>query len=184
MKFWERSTFEKFISVVDDDMYRTLFIFLFFTGRRKGEIFALHKSDVKANKITFNKSVNRRNYCGVKWQIDTTKAEKACTLPVCKPVKDAIKNYKPNKDGVFYFRGKEPLPPTTVDRKFKEYIKIAGVPEIRLHDLRHSFVSMLIHEKASVFTIGTLISDNTDQIWKTYGHLYENDVLDALAKIF
>ena len=45
------------------------------------------------------------------------------------------------------------------------------------------FVSMLIHEKASVFTIAALISDNTEQIWKTYGHLYEEDKISVLSKI-
>ena len=183
MQFWERSTFEKFISVVDNEMYRTLFTFLFFTGRRKGEIFALYKTDVKADKITFNKSVNRRTFRSGKWQIDTTKAEKACTLPICKPVQDAIKSYTPPKEGDFYFGGEEPLAPTSVDRAFKKYTELAKLPSIRLHDLRHSFVSMLIHEKASVFTIASLISDNTEQIWKTYGHLYEEDKISVLSKI-
>lgn len=183
MKFWKREEFDRFISVVDNDVYRTLFTFLFFTGRRKGEIFALYKTDVKADKITFNKSVNRRTYRAEKWQIDTTKAEKVCTLPVCLPVQNAIKCYSPPQEGNFYFGGKEPLAPTSVDRAFKRYTAIAGVPSVRLHDLRHSFVSMLIHEKASVFTIASLISDNTEQIWKTYGHLYEEDKISVLSKI-
>lgn len=183
MKFWKREEFDRFLRVVDNDMYRTLFTFLFFTGRRKGEIFALHKSDVKADKITFNKSVNRRTYRAEKWEIDTTKAEKSCTLPVCLPVQKAIKTYTPPKEGDFYFGGEEPLPPTSVDRAFKRYTALAGLPQIRMHDLRHSFVSMLIHEKASVFTIAALISDNTEQIWKTYGHLYEEDKISVLSKI-
>jgi integrase len=87
-------------------------------------------------------------------------------------------------DGKFYFGGDEPLPPSTVDRKFKYYTEKAGLPQIRLHDLRHSFVSMLINTcNASVFVIAELISDNVEQIHKTYGHLYKESMLDAISKI-
>ena len=42
---------------------------------------------------------------------------------------------------------------------------------------------MLIHLGASVFTIAELISDNVEQVHKTYGHLYQEDKLDVIAKI-
>lgn len=50
MLFWTRDEFEKFISVVDDDMYRCLFSLLFYTGRRKGEIFALSPASTNIKK--------------------------------------------------------------------------------------------------------------------------------------
>jgi site-specific recombinase XerD len=60
---------------------------------------------------------------------------------------------------------------------------MAGLPKIRIHDLRHSFASLLIHNGASVFCVAELLSDNVEQIYKTYGHLYENDMLNVLSKI-
>jgi integrase len=183
MQFWTRAQFEQFIAVVDNPTYHALFTFMFFTGRRKGELFALFKTDVKADKITIDKSVNRRKFGNETWEITSTKANKATTIPVCKPVQDEIKNYEPPKNGKFYFGGEEPLPPTTVERVFKKYVVQAGVPMIRIHDLRHSFVSMLIHLGASVFTIAELISDEVEQIHKTYGHLYQEDKLNIISKI-
>lgn len=175
MAFWTREQFAKFIKVVDDETYKTLFTFMFFTGRRKGEIFALYKTDVRPKEISFTKSVNRKTYGLETWQITSTKADKTCTVPVCKAVQEVIKSYNPPKDGKFYFGGKEPLPPATVDRAFKRYTQKAGLPQIRIHDLRHSFVSMLIHLGASIFCTAELISDSPDQITKTYGHLYQSD---------
>ena len=183
MLFWTREQFEQFITVVDDPTYHALFTFMFFTGRRKGELFALYKTDIKGDKITFDKSVNRRKFGKETWEITSTKANKTCTIPICKPVQDEIKNYKPPMDGKFYFGGNAPLPPTTVERVFKKYIALAKVPMIRIHDLRHSFVSMLIHLGASVFTVAELISDEVEQIHKTYGHLYQEDKINVISKI-
>ena len=183
MSFWTKEQFELFIANVNDPTYHALFTFMFYTGRRKGELFALYKTDVKADKITIDKSVNRRTFGKGAWEITSTKANKTCTIPVCKPVQEEIKKYTPPKDGKFYFGGEEPLAPTTVERIFKKYTEIAGLPSIRIHDLRHSFVSMLIHLGASVFTVAELISDEVEQIHKTYGHLYEEDKINILSKI-
>jgi integrase len=183
MQIWKREQFEQFIAVVDNPTYHALFTFMFFTGRRKGELFALYKTDVKPDKITFDKSVDRRRFGKETWNITSTKADKTCTLPICQAVKDEIKSYKPPKDGKFYFGGEEPLAPTTVERVFKRYVALAGVPQIRIHDLRHSFVSMLISKGASFLVVADLISDTVEQVTKTYAHLYQEDKLSILAKI-
>jgi integrase len=183
MKFWTREQFEQFIAVVDDPMYHALFTFMFFTGRRKGELFALYKTDVKSDKITFNKSVNRRTFGMETWEITTTKADKSCVIPISTPVREEIKRYTPPADGQFYFGGKKPLAPTTVERKFKYYTQLAGVPQIRIHDLRHSYASLVIHLGGSVYTVAFLLSDTVEMVLKTYGHLMESDMLDILAKI-
>ena len=183
MKFWTREEFDRFLAVVDDDMYHALFTFAFYTGRRKGELFAMYKTDIKGDKITFNKSVSRRKLGLDKYEITSTKADKSCTIPICEVVQDEIKRYTPPSEGKFYFGGKEPLAPTTVERYFKKYMELSGLPTIRFHDLRHSFVSMLIHLGANIYCVADLISDTPEMITKTYGHLYHEDKLNILAKI-
>lgn len=182
MLFWTREEFEQFIAVVDDPTWHALFTFMFFTGRRKGELFALFPEDVREKTISFSKSVNRRTFGKETWEITTTKEDKECVIPICKVVQDEIKNYAP-KDGKFYFGGDQPLAATTVARVFDKYIERAGVKRIRIHDLRHSFVSMLIHLGANFIVVADLISDTVEQVIKTYGHLYQEDMDNILAKI-
>jgi site-specific recombinase XerD len=98
-------------------------------------------------------------------------------------VQEVIAWYKPPKGAKFYFGGKEPLAPTTVDRYFKKYTNAAGLPEIRLHDLRHSFVSLLIHNGANYNIIADLISDTVEMVMKTYSHFYIEDKMQVLALI-
>jgi integrase len=181
MQFWTREQFDKFISIVDDPTYHALFTFMFFTGRRKGELFALTPSDVQKDKINFDKSLSRKTLTEATYEITTTKEDKEQLIPVCDVVQKEIKAYKAK--GKFYFGGDKPLGDNTVRRKFIEYTDKAGLPRIRIHDLRHSFASMLIHLGASTFCVAELLGDEVMQINQTYGHLYQQDKLDIISKI-
>ena len=181
MQFWTQEQFSKFIANVTDPMYHALFTFMFYTGRRKGELFALTPADVKADKITFDKSLARKTLTNATYEITTTKEDKEQVIPVCEIVQEEIKKYKPT--GKFYFGGDKPLADNTVRRKFIEYTQMADLPQIRVHDLRHSFVSMLLHLNASFMTCAFLIGDEVTQVIETYGHLYSEDVSNILSKI-
>lgn len=181
MKFWTRNQFDQFIAVVDDPTYHALFTFMFYTGRRKGELFALTPQDVQPTSIKINKSLTRKTRSDSTYEITSTKAEKTQNIPVCKIVQEEIAAFEGLSP--FYFGGDKPLAPTTVKRIFDDYCKKAGVEIIRIHDLRHSFVSMLIHLGANLMVVADLIGDTVEQVMKTYGHLYQEDKLNILSKI-
>lgn len=182
MQFWTRKEFEQFISVVDNPTYKTLFAMLFYTGRRKGEVLALSPNDVKENEIVFNKSLTRKTLDGSPYNITSTKAEKKATTLICKPLKEILNNYtKP--DGEFFFGGKKPIAENTLTRVFDKYCELASVKRIRLHDLRHSFVSLVISLGANIMVTANLIGDKPTQIFETYGHLYDSDKAKIMSKI-
>ena len=181
MKFWDKETFEKFIAVVDNEMYHALFTFMFYTGRRKSELFALTPQDITATTIKINKSITRKTHSEKAYEVTSTKAEKSQTLPICKTVQNEIKKYKGNSP--FYFGGEKPVNGTTVKRVFDQYCKVAGVNQIRIHDLRHSFAAYVIHLGGSAWTVADLIGDEVSQVLKTYGHLWEEDKLKIIEKI-
>lgn len=182
MQFWTREEFDKFISVVDKPVYHTFFSTLFFTGRRKGEVLALSPDDVKSNSIKFNKSLTRKTLTENAYEITSTKTEKVASTPICEPLKKELKTYNAPK-GRFFFGGDTPLAENTVRRTFNAYAEKAGVKQIRIHDLRHSFVSMLIHLGANLTVVADLIGDTLEQVTKTYAHLYEEDKTKIIAKI-
>lgn len=181
MEIWDREEFERFISVVDDPMYHCLFTLMFFTGRRKGELFALTPADVSEKHITIDKSLTRKTLDGNSYKITSAKTDKVQTVPVCKTVQNELKRY--NSDGRFFFGGDSPLSENTVTRTFQRYCRLSGVKIIRIHDLRHSFVSMLIHLGANLTVVADLIGDTVQQVTKTYGHMYEADKMSIIDKI-
>lgn len=183
MQFWTRDEFDKFISVVDNPTYYTLFSMLFFTGRRKGEVLALSPADVRENEIVFNKSLTRKTLDDSTYKITSTKAEKSATSLICKPLKKVLSNYKV-PDGQFYFGGNKPLAENTLTRAFNRYCDISNVKRIRLHDLRHSFVSYIVFLGASIPVVADLISDSIEMVTKTYLHLYTEDKKNIISKIW
>ena len=182
MLFWTRAEFESFISKVDNQTYRTLFSMFFFTGRRKGEVLALSPNDIMLDGIKFNKSITRKTLDDSPYQITSTKTEKVATTPICKPLKAEMEKYE-IPDGPFYFGGKQPLTDNTIRRAFIKYTEMAGLKQIRIHDLRHSFVSMLIHLGANLTVVADLIGDTLPQVTNTYAHLYEEDKRKIIDKI-
>ena len=71
-----------------------------------------------------------------------------------------------------------PTPPPR--RRSDIYTEEAGLPRIKIHDLRHSYVSLLIHKGANLAVIASLIGDSFEQVTNTYGHMYESDKINAV----
>lgn len=177
MQIWTKEEFQTFINVVDNVVYKTFFAVLFYTGRRRGEVHALSDKDVHADKIKFNKTYSHKTVDGSKYVITSTKNEKKGDTIICAPLQEYLKIYKKNCSNTspFFFGGKNPIPESTITNAFNKYLNVSGVKKIRVHDLRHSFVSRCIHLNASIYVVADLIGDTPEQILKTYGHLYEED---------
>ena len=181
MQIWTREEFDRFIACVDDPRYHCFFSMLFFTGRRKGEIIALQSKDIHEDSITFDKTYTRRTIDGAAYKITPTKNMKSGETVICDPLRAELKNYA--GESPFFFGGTAPIHENTIGQAFLRYIRISGVKRIRLHDLRHSFVSMLIHYGANPFVVADIIGDRPEQIMRTYGHLWREDVDRVLALI-
>lgn len=180
--FWTKEEFTKFLSVVTDPKYRALFSMLFYTGRRKGEIMALSPEDVQGDYIVINKTYSRKTLTDKSYLITANKNTKTGKSYVPEDLRRELNAYvAPN--GSFFFGGKKPLSEHAIAYAFDRAIELSGVKRIRIHDLRHSFVSRLIHLGASPYMVADAIGDNVEQVFKTYGHLYETDKLDILKRL-
>ncbi len=181
MSIWTQDEFKQFISVVDNERYKAIFTMLFYTGRRKGEVLALQKTDIKPGNIVFSKTYTRKTLDGASYKITSTKNQKLGKTPICKPLQAMIDSYK--FESPFAFGGSDPLHENTVAHAFDRYIEKANVKRIRMHDLRHSFVSMLVHLGANLTVVADLIGDTLEQVTKTYAHLYEEDKQRIISRI-
>lgn len=185
LEFWERDEFERFIDVVDDDTYRALFSTLFYAGCRKGEAFALSVDDYKNGSLRVNKTVTRRTTDGSVYHITPRKNGAEYSVPVCAPLSAALEQYimSGHGGGTFLFGGDAPMAPTTVQTKFDKYIEASGVRRIKMHGLRHSFVSLCIHHGANYMVVADLIGDTPAQVLETYGHMWDSDKRSVIDSI-
>ena len=119
---------------------------------------------------------------GSPYKITTSKNEKSGVTPICNTLKKELSGYQGQRP--FFFGGAHPIHENTLSHAFEAYIRRAGVKRIRMHDLRHSFVSMLIHLGANFMVVADLIGDTVEQVTKTYGHVYDSDkrnIIDMLG---
>ena len=145
--------YNEFISVIDDILWKTFFVFLYYTGVRKGEAIALTWNDIDFfnNTILINKTL----YTKIKGKITitSTKNNKNRKIKMSKTLKEQLlqyrnhmKQYTDFSEKWFVFGGPSYLPLTTIDRYKHKYFEISGINEITIHEFRHSHVSLLINE--------------------------------------
>jgi site-specific recombinase XerD len=63
----------------------------------------------------------------------------------------------------------------------------ADLPDVRIHDLRHTFASLLVSGGASLEVIGRLLGHSQMQTTQRYAHLMESPLragVDSVASIF
>lgn len=203
MKFWEPSDFQKFITNVDDELYKTLFTFMYYMGSRKGETIALTWSDVDFIKGTVR--INRAASSKLRNRITSPKTGNSIrTISMPNQLIDIMKNwYKSQKnlyeysEDCFLFGYHKPLPVETIRRKFKNYIDLTNeliedekdkIPVIRMHDLRHSHASFLINNMSAGFTdfdIAKRLGDTVSTLHSTYAHWFKSadkGIMDFMNK--
>lgn len=199
--------FNKFISVIENPLWKTFFIFAYYTGCRKGEIQALTWKDVDFdnNEIKISKTLTVKSKS--QYKITNTKNKENRKIKMSKILKNTlydykqeIKKYSDYSEDWFIFGNSYFMPQTTIDREKDKYFKLSGVRRITMHEFRHSHVSLLINEYVKIskeknMQIDTakfflMMSDrmgHTIQVMQeTYMHLFptiQDEIVDLLDNI-
>lgn len=195
MQIWELEEFGIFQNAIDDIMWRTFFMLLFYSGCRVGEAIALSDSDVKLDgetySITINKNLTRKGVSGEQKYLlvppKTHGSNRTVALPEI--MSQQMANYlqyksQNNIPDNFLFGGDKPLSEMTYQRYFNRYIEIAGVKKIRIHDLRHSHASMLIHLNVPITVVSKRLGHSSiDMTLKKYAHCYSDGDAAAIMAI-
>lgn len=136
--------FNKMIDYVTDKENKFFYIILFWTGMRKGELLALTYEDVDFENKTISINKNFQIVKNERVITDPKTPKSKRVIAVNDIVLNCIKEmwdtaYKPQKtDAIFY------VSKFSLKRQLDTACKKAGVPRIRVHDLRHSHASYLL----------------------------------------
>ena len=175
MQFWTKDEFSLFI----DSKYfdnkpesRTVFMTLYYTGMREGELLALSPADIDLEKkeIRINKSYQRLKKKDVITTPKTKKSNRVIQMPdfLCDEMQDYFKQlYGLESDSRIF-----PLSKYALKRGMAFGCKASGVKVIRIHDLRHSHVSLLINMGYSAVAIGNRVGHESVEITYRYAHLF------------
>lgn len=166
-KTWTPEQFNQFISVVDLEYYRAIFTFIYYTGCRRSEALGVKYTDFSGNTVHIR---------GTKTEASDRVLKLAPALiEALQPVLARCDDEQP-----FVFS----IPEATLHGIFKRYIARSGVPDIRIHDLRHSFATNMIGSGANIVAVSKYLGhSNINQTLNTYTHLFEDADNDLINRI-
>ena len=190
LNFWTKDEFEVFIQCFteEEEMYRIIFLMLFWLGCRVGELLALTESDIdlEGGTVSISKTYFRRNKTDYITAPKTESSNRKITIPQF--LQDEIKQFL---DRQYEFMPEERIFPITdraIQKKMKQKTEQAKLKPIRVHDLRHSHIALLIEKGMQPLVIAQRVGhDSVNTTMNIYGHLYPNkqkqvaDLLNAEA---
>lgn len=184
INYWVLDEFKEFMQHVDDPFYYTLFMTLYYSGMRKGEMLALTWADIDFdnNTIDINKTAYNRTITTPK----TQSSIRVIYMPshVMRLLKEMKLQRNPKTGYAVFGEYNSHVPTTTLDRKFHKYVEKAGVKKIRLHDFRHSHASYLINNGAIASLVAKRLGhSDVATTLNTYSHLYPSTEKEAVLKM-
>jgi integrase len=146
--FLNREQLTKFLETVRGHKWYLIYLLLIYGGFREGEVLGIHVEDCDM----VNRLINVRHAVitlkgGVALTEPKTKTSKrAVTLPkiAYDELKKHLEQLDRNQGLIFTTSTGTPISPRNFIRHFKRSLKEAGLPDIRVHDLRHSHASLLL----------------------------------------
>ena len=156
---------------------------LYWCGIRLGELLALTKEDFDFNKgtVSITKSYQYLNGKDVITEPKTPKSIRVISMPdfLCEEMKEYIDSLYGTENSSRIFEISKSYLHHEMDRGCKEQ----KLKRIRIHDLRHSHVSLLIEMGFSAVAIADRMGHESIDITYRYAHLFptkQNEIADKL----
>ena len=184
MLFWTKDEYKKFAEVMmDKPVTFYAFEMLYWCGIREGELLALTPVDFDFEKETV--SITKSYQClkgqDVITSPKTEKSNRIIKMPkfLCDEMQDYFKTlYEIEPDQRVFPIGKSHL-----HREMSRGSKAAGVKRIRIHDLRHSHISLLIDLGFSAIAIADRVGHESIDITYNYAHLFPSRQVEMADKL-
>lgn len=184
MLFWTKPEYQCFSdAMMDKPVSFYAFEILYWCGLRLGEMLALTAADFdfSKNTVRINKSYQRIGCEDVVTDPKTAKSIRTVQMPdfLAEEMKDYIKSLYGigNDERIF------PISKNYLHHEMDRGCKATGVKRIRIHDLRHSHVSLLIDMGFSAVAIADRVGHESIDITYRYAHLFPTTQQEIANKL-
>lgn len=152
-----------------DWRWRAFFPILLYSGLRKSELLGLTWNRVDLSRQTAT--------------IERTKNKKILTQPLSEPVVQILATLPSRGTSEFVFPGDKPgqhlVAPGYAWQRIRER---AGLPDVRIHDLRHSFASFCINAGIPIEVVSKALNHSSLAMTQRYAHLKNDTVRLAMER--
>ena len=184
MLFWTKEEYLKFAEVMmDKPLSFYAFEMLYWCGIREGELLALTPADFDFEKCTVSitKSYQRLNGQDLITTPKTEKSNRIIKMPQF--LADEMQDYLKQLYGIEPNDRMFTVTKSYLHREMDRGAKEAGVKRIRIHDIRHSAVSLLIDMGFSATAIADRVGHESIDITYNYAHLFPSKQTEMAEKL-
>ena len=140
---------------------------LILTGARRGEVLKAKHEDFNLNQLC--------------WTIPTSKSGKKRVLPITPQLLE-LYNSIPKTNGEYLFASPVTGKPyVTIYQSWNSARIKAGLKDVRIHDLRHSYASALVNNGRSLYEVQILLGHSTSKMTQRYAHLSNESLMNAAS---
>jgi integrase len=186
MTVWSPAELASFLTAIEGNRNEALFRLMALTGLRRGEVAGLRWADVQLDRhrLTVNQAATVIDGDEV---LDTPKSRRSRRVIDLDPDTTALLQRHRTRQRELYLRlgvsasasdrlftndVGDPIRPDSIGQAFSRLVASAGVPRIRLHDLRHTHASHLL-----------LAGVNVKVVSERLGHASVSFTLDTYAHV-
>lgn len=196
MKVFTSGQLEQLVKAMAGDRLAPLYYLAIATGCRRGELIALRWSDVDWARpaISINRTAEEVSG-GIIWtEPKTARSRRSVPLPAkaaallkahkARQAEEKLRLGKEYEDQGLVFARPDgrPLSPSHVSKHFTSILRKAGLPHIRLHDLRHTHATLLLAAGIHPKIVSERLGHSTITLtFDTYCHV-THTMQDAAAK--
>ena len=184
MLFWTKDEYLKFIdAMMDKPLSFYAFEMLYWCGIREGELLALTPADFDFDKrtVTISKTFQHTGGKDIVTPPKTEKSNRTITMPLF--LADEIQEYLKMQYDIGLDDRLFPITKSYLYREMQRGCKDTGVKRIRIHDLRHSHISLLIDQGFSAVAIADRVGHESIDITYNYAHLFPSKQAEMAEKL-
>ena len=184
MLFWTKEEYLQFAESIKDKTYSYhAFQILYWCGLRVGELLALTVKDIDFEKkeIRITKSYQRIKGMDIITDPKTPKSKRNVVMPDF--LVEELREYIGRLYGLMQTDRIFHVTKRFLHDEMTRGAKTAGVQRIRVHDLRHSHVSLLISMGFSAVSIGNRVGHESVDITYRYAHMFPTEQTQMAEKL-
>ena len=184
MLFWTQEEYRRFAdAMMGKPLSYYAFEMLYWCGIREGELLALTSADFdfKTGTVKISKTYNRLRGQDVITSPKTKKSNRVVKMPqfLCDEMQDYLKLFYSTDTEARIF----PVSKHYLKHEMARGCKETGVKPIRIHDIRHSHVSLLIDMGFSALAIAERGGHESIDITYRYAHLFPSRQTEMMQKL-
>ena len=196
MKVWSPAELATFLAAIGGNRNEMLFRLMAMTAIRRGEAVALRWSDVQLDKcwLTVNQAASVVDGREIVDAPKTRRSRRVINLDA--ETRDLLRHHRARQSEIYSRLGRsmsaadrvftnecgDPIRPDSVGQAFARLVKTAGVPQIRLHDLRHTHASQLLMAGVNVKVVSERLGHSSVSFTlDTYAHVMPGQHAAAAA---